>query len=397
VRILTVGNLYPPHHLGGYELTWRSAVEHLRAQGHEVGVLTTDYLNSSPEPDIPEDPSVRRELRWYWHDHDFPPISWRGRVALERHNGRILDRELRALRPQVVNWWAMGGMSLSLIERVRRRGLAAVGVVGDDWMLYGPKVDAWTRMARRLGRAGPLAGSLAGVPARLDLSEIVWLFNSEATRRGSLESRFTIDRSEVAHPGIDTALFRAAPEHRWGWRLLYVGRIDERKGIDKAVEALAHLPAASRLTVLGSGDESFTAELRGLASRLGVQDRVDFGLRPREALAGAYARADALLFPVRWEEPWGLVPLEAMAVGLPVVASGTGGSGEYLRDADNALVTGRDVTPAMLAEAVRRLAADQVLRRRLREGGMRTAATFSERGYNERIASALVAAGRDGG
>ncbi len=50
------------------------------------------------------------------------------------------------------------------------------------------------------------------------------------------------------------------------------------------------------------------------------------------------AAADALLFPVQWEEPWGLVPLEAMASGTPVVATGTGGSGEYLRDGDNCLV-----------------------------------------------------------
>ena len=347
--------MYPPHHLGGYELTWRSAVRHLRTRGHEVGVLTTDYRDPSPEGDIPEDPSVRRELRWYWRDHDFPPISRRGRLALERHNGRILDRVLRELSPHVVNWWAMGGMSLSLIERVRRRRLPALGVVGDDWMLYGPEVDAWTRMISRLGPAGPVAARLLGVPSPPDLSEALWLFNSEATRRRSRESPFSVDRAEVAHPGIDTSLFRPAPEHGWEWRLVYVGRIDQRKGIDTAVEALGHLPAESRLTVLGSGDESFMGELRTLAARLGVQDRVEFGLLPRHELPAAYAQADALLFPVRWEEPWGLVPLEAMAVGLPVVATGTGGSAEYLRDADNALVTGRDATPEMFAEAVRRI------------------------------------------
>src|SRR4051812_18996778 len=41
VRVLTVGNLYPPHHFGGYEQVWRSAVQHLRAQGHDVRVLAT--------------------------------------------------------------------------------------------------------------------------------------------------------------------------------------------------------------------------------------------------------------------------------------------------------------------------------------------------------------------
>ena len=82
MRILAVGNMYPPHHLGGYELIWRSAVRRIcAARGHEVRVLTTDYRHPAPDPSIPEDPDVHRELRWYWHDHEFPPLSLRARHA----------------------------------------------------------------------------------------------------------------------------------------------------------------------------------------------------------------------------------------------------------------------------------------------------------------------------
>jgi glycogen(starch) synthase len=395
VRILTVGNMYPPHHLGGYELTWRSAVGHLRSAGHVVRVLTTDHRNPVPDPSIPEDPETRRELRWYWRDHDFPAVPLRERVALERHNARVLDGHLRDLRPDVVSWWAMGGMSLSLIERVRRAGLPAVGVVGDNWMTYGPGVDAWTRLARRLGPLRPLAAGLTGIPATLKLAGVRWLFNSENTRRRALESGFRLHTSEVAHPGIDTALFRLAPEHGWGWRLLYVGRIDERKGIDVAVEALTRLPDEARLTVLGAGAEDHLAALRTLCARLDLNGRVEFGVKPREQLPASYAAADALLFPARWEEPWGIVPLEAMAVGTPVVATGTGGSGEYLRDGENALVIGSGAGPGALAAAVRKLASDANLRARLREGGMRTAERYTESAYNEAIEAALErAAGR---
>jgi glycogen(starch) synthase len=388
VRVLTVGNMYPPHHLGGYELTWASAVAHLRAAGHEVWVLTTDYRNPAPDPHLPEDPRVARELRWYWRDHEFPRISIPARVSLERHNARVLERQLDDLRPDVVSWWAMGGMSLSLIELVRRAGRPAMGVVGDDWMVYGPNVDAWTRLVGRLGPVGRLAGALVGVPARLDLSPVLWVFNSEATRRRAGEAGLRLERAEVANPGVDTGLFRKAPEHDWGWRLLYVGRIDERKGVDLAVQTLTQLPDQARLTVLGSGDERFLDDLRRLCRRLGVDRRVAFGMRPRRELPAAYAEADVLLFPVRWEEPWGLVPLEAMAVGTPVVTSGKGGSREYLRAGDNALVVG-DAGPPELAAAVRRLQADQGLRSRLREGGLRTAARYTERSYNETIAAAL--------
>src|SRR4051794_35483873 len=49
VRVLTVGNLYPPHHFGGYEQVWRSAVQHLRGQGHDVRVLATGYRHDDIE------------------------------------------------------------------------------------------------------------------------------------------------------------------------------------------------------------------------------------------------------------------------------------------------------------------------------------------------------------
>lgn len=389
MRVLTIGNMYPPHHLGGYELTWRSAVHHLRDAGHEVRVLTTDYRHPTPDPGIPEDPGVVRGLRWYWRDHDFPALGLGERIALERHNGRVLERQLGELRPHVVSWWAMGGMSLSLIERARRIGLPAVGVVGDDWMAYGPEVDAWVRLAGRLGPLASLAGRLMGIPGRLGPSGATWLFNSDAMRQAAKGSPFAADTLEVAHPGIDERLFLAAPPAPWRWRLLYVGRIDERKGIDSAVAALAHLPEEARLTVLGSGDERYLAKLRELAGRLGVQQRIDFGQVARERLADAYAEADVVLFPVRWEEPWGLVPLEAMAVGTPVVATGTGGSGEYLRDRENALVVGRGAGPEEMAGAVRELAEDASLRESLRTGGLQTAARYTERAYNKRIERAL--------
>jgi hypothetical protein len=61
VRVLTVGNMYPPHHLGGYELMWQSTVRRLRSTGHEVRVITTDYRLAGAGGQ--EDPDVFRDLR----------------------------------------------------------------------------------------------------------------------------------------------------------------------------------------------------------------------------------------------------------------------------------------------------------------------------------------------
>ena len=124
MRVLTVGNMYPPHHQGGYELLWRASVEQLRAAGHEVRVLTTDHREDDPDPGLDEGADVHRELRWYWSDHEFPQLSVGDRRALERHNLTVFDRHRADFAPDAVAWWAMGGMSLSLLERARSRGSA---------------------------------------------------------------------------------------------------------------------------------------------------------------------------------------------------------------------------------------------------------------------------------
>ncbi len=377
MRILTVGNMYPPHHLGGYELMWRSAVAHHRATGNEVRVLTTDWHEPYVDASTPEDEDVHRELRWYWHDHDFPRMGPRARLALERHNATTLDRHIGQFVPDVVCWWAMGGMSLSLIDRVRRVGLPAVAVVVDDWLLYGPQVDAWWRLLGR--RAHRLREACR------------WLFASRTLLERAQESGFDPPEPEVAHPGIDLRLF-AVPRRRregWNWRLLYCGRIDERKGIDIAIEALPHLPPEARLRIVGGGDDAHLAQLRALVERLGLQERVTFERLPRAELPEAYAVADALLFPVRWIEPFGLVPLEAMACGTPVVASGRGGSGEYLEDGGNCLLFDVEAGGGALAAAVERLAAEPALRERLGAGGRATAERFTEQRFNDAVLATL--------
>lgn len=385
MRVLTIGSMYPPHHLGGYELMWRSAVRQMRAAGWNVLVLASDYRSPEP-PSEPEDADVRRELRWYWRDHVFPRMSLAERRDLELHNIALLRDVVEQHRPDALNWWAMGGMSLSLIEEGRRLGIPAAGTVVDDWMVYAPKVDGWSKSVRRLG-VGPLAERLTGIPGKVDLGGAArWVFVSDYVRRRGAAAH-PLPRAEVAHGGVDRTLFITAPEHDWDWDLIYVGRIDPRKGIDTAIRALGELPEA-RLTVIGSGEDAHLRELEALAAGLGVADRVEFARRARADLPAAYAAADVALFPVRWEEPWGIVPLESMAVGRPVVATGTGGSGEYLEHERNCLRFAPGDHRG-LAEAVRRLAGDAVLRARLRDEGTRTADHFTELRYNQAVMDSI--------
>jgi glycosyltransferase involved in cell wall biosynthesis len=195
----------------------------------------------------------------------------------------------------------------------------------------------------------------------------------------------------VVYSGIDSADFPQAPlveraARPWRWRLLSVGRIDPRKGVDTVIRSLPHLPEEATLSVLGRGDPRHIGELHQLVDELGLTDRVRFDVIERHELRRRYEEADALIFPPTWSEPFGLIPVEAMACGTPVVATGTGGSAEFLADRHNCLVFPPG-DPVLLAAAVCRLADDRALRVRLVQAGLATASELTV----DRLAEVLEA------
>ena len=371
-----LSNLYPPNAMGGYELSCRDVVDRWRDRGHEVTVLTTaGRVSGVVEPAVDE-PHVRRTLQWYWSEHVFLRPPRREQLALERANLAVL-REALAEGVDVVSVWHLGGMPLGLLTAVEQAGVPAVLNICDDWPDYGLRADAWTSSWARLPRIARAAGSrLLGVPTSvpdLDLhaASFVSAFTRDTLRQ---RTRWRFPDSEVVGSGVDLADF---PWHTrdlasWHGTLLCVGRVEPRKGFRTAVEALGLLPDAE-LRIAGVRDPAHLEELLALADRLGATDRLSVGPVPRGELRDLYRRADAVLFPSDWDEPFGLVPLEAMTQGTPVIATRRGGSAEYLVDGANCLeVPASDA--AALAAAVHRLAGDPALRARLAEGGRATAA-----------------------
>jgi glycosyltransferase involved in cell wall biosynthesis len=395
MRILCIGNRYPPWSTGGYETTWAAAVQWLRGTGHSVQVLTT-----LPDPtDNPVDAhaahgDVHRELQWYWRAHRFPSLSLSECRTIERANADALARHLKEFSPEAVMWWAMGGMSLSLLEQVRRAGVPAVAVVGDEWPAYGPEVDGWTRHWSGWRRPmGAAAERSTGIPTRLELERAaVWSFSSAYTRSVACTAGWNLVDAAIDHPGVSVDRFRGTADRSdgaWAWRLLYCGRIDPRKGIATAIRALTLLPHEARLTVLGTGDPDHLSQLTALAHDLSVTDHVTFSSGGPEDVVAAYAACDALVFPATWREPWGLVPLEAMASRRPVVASRAGGGiAEYLEDGSNCVQFEPEDAEG-LAAAVTRLSDHPGLRESLVRSGHATARRYTEERFHAAIEQRL--------
>ncbi len=180
-------------------------------------------------------------------------------------------------------------------------------------------------------------------------------------------------RVSVVPCGVDVRHFRPGaraadiPARRERHRLLACGRLVRRKGYDQAIRALTRIPDTELVVAGGPPPELLGAEpearrLLALADRHGVADRVRLlGAVDPARMPALIGSADAVLCTPTYE-PFGIVPLEAMACGVPVVATDVGGHRDTVSDG----VTGRLVPaadPGAIAEAVRDVLADERLRR----------------------------------
>jgi glycosyltransferase involved in cell wall biosynthesis len=156
----------------------------------------------------------------------------------------------------------------------------------------------------------------------------------------------------------------AAPRPPGRLRVLSVGRLVERKGFADVVASMPYVPGADLVVVGGSADpaDPQAHRLIELSAQHGVADRIELaGAVAPERVAQWYRSADVLA-AAPWYEPFGLTPLEAMACGVPVVATAVGGLLDTVVDGVTGnLVPPRD--PRALGDALRALLKDPGRRR----------------------------------
>jgi len=202
----------------------------------------------------------------------------------------------------------------------------------------------------------------------------------------------------IIPPGVDLSVFHPYPQVQARRELeiqpedrmvLFVGRIEPLKGIDTLLHALQELHASGEiprrmcLSVIG-GDPSKPRETRHaeleklmeLRDDLGLDDVVTFlGKRAQESLHYYYSAADVVVMPSH-HESFGMVALEAMACGTPVIATDVGGLAQLVREGETGfLVPGRD--PVALAKRLQRLLSDTKLRVRMGRQAANDAKAYS--------------------
>ena len=347
----------------GVGLYVRTLLHELLRRGRAVGLATW-----ASEIDKDEFPGVD------WLDLGEQP-RWDptpgGFVAL----GRRLAERLPAagIHPGLVHF-ADAREAFGYLARTRADARPPLlGTVHDDYAIRAPRSPFGLR-----GRAAdPFVrwayySWLRGVERRTYRGLARLMVNSDATGRSVAEG-YGID-SSLLRPvhlcvATDAPLSTGTKGLDGEPALLFAGGNFYRKGLDTAVRAIAVIrESAPGVRLFVAGHDRAQPRIRRLSQQLGVADAVRFlGRLDRDLMEAAFVGADVFVMPSR-TEALGLVYLEAMRAGIPVVCGNVGGVTEIVRDGESGLTVPPE-DPEALATAVLRAHTDRDLRKRLIAGG----------------------------
>lgn len=347
MRILVCSNVYPPRVVGGAELMAHEQALAYARQSHNVRVFAGDLHSSHARyTRINEEQDGIPVTRIALVAEDYSPEYLNFiHPVVEAHFADVL----RDFQPDVVHCHNLPGLSVKLATIARVSGARVVCTFHDFWG-FCPRNTAVRpdgAPCRGAGCCQPRLhdGCDLDIPPRLRRDFLTLAlahvdhfvtpsrFVAERYRWSGLPA----ERIAVIPNGIDTDRFRPAspPMPHGGFQVLYAGYFGAHKGVSTLMEAIGRLPAGIvNLTLAGEGPEE--AAYRTQAQTLGIANRVRFlGRIASKDMPGVYAASDVLVLPSIWDENQPVCLMEAMAAGLPVLASRKGGVPELVEDGAN--------------------------------------------------------------
>lgn len=360
MKILYINSLYSPIIMGGAEISLKLIVEGMKSRGHEVVVLSLmpdagieeelvdgvkvyrAGLKNQYWPYVKEKPSTLSRLKWHLKD----------RINLQM--GTVVDDILNIEKPDIVSCHNLAGWSVSVWDAVYASGIPLVQVLHDLYLLC-PNSNMFKGnhpcdtqcLSCKLLRLTH-AGKSAKVDAVVGISS-------------SILSRFLAQgyfQNAVAQVIYNTRLIEEpAPKQprKEGQKLIlgYLGTLSPIKGVEWLISQFKTLTFPAQLLIAGAGEHAFEQSLKkgakGYAVEfLGYQNSQEF-----------FAKIDVLVVPSLWQEPLGMVAIEALANHIPVIATQVGGLQETVREGVNGIFCHAE-KPETLAAAMRRLFDDPI-------------------------------------
>jgi glycosyltransferase involved in cell wall biosynthesis len=383
LKLLHLGNHYPPYAIGQSERQCRLVVNELTARGHFNRILTSNYTL----PDVPDrERLVTRRLRLNTSNVPGPyaPLVW-----TERVNRRALLDEIEEVPPDVVLIWSMSGLSNSLIWELHARRIPMVFAVLDHWPRQRLREDPWMRWwsaalplpQRAIRRLLRMTFVAQWLHRRYPIDPILQLpmrhafFASRALRESIRVAGLPVADAPVIPYCIGRDEIPGQPQRRdEPRRLLWIGKLDTDRDPMTAVQAIQELRHHGQhqftLDMFGRGEPVFESRIHDYVREAQLGGAVTLRHASVEEMVSLFPTYDLFLYTARYPEPFPIVVLRAMAARLPVVSTLEGACGEILRNGENcqAFRTGDHIG---CATAVRSLAADRELVDRITDSAYR--------------------------
>lgn len=349
MKILIITNYYPPCDFGwGYMQLCEEVADGLSSLGHQITVLTSHYgsrLGETHRYPVIHALSIDPD----WNIKSSPVLRFFvGRHKREQKSRQALIDTITNFSPELIFVWHAIGLSRKLLKDAELSGVPVVYYLAgylpelpDEYLAY------WTSPAKKsiVNFFKRAIASFAlrilrdeGNPVYLDYKHVICV--SEFVRNYLINKNLITDNSIVIYNGIDPEIFKSNRERDFRNRpikCLIAGRVTPEKGIHTTINAMSILKAKGygnliNLTLLGSGRKEYIDILIKMINELHIEEMVIFKKAvERSKLPEIMDGYDILLLPSEYDEPIARSMQEGMAIGLLVIGTTTGGSGELLK------------------------------------------------------------------
>ncbi|WP_413164409.1 glycosyltransferase [Capilliphycus salinus ALCB114379] len=311
-RILIINNLYPPQELGGYGRRICDFGNVLRKRGHHIYILTSDapYLGVIKS----EENNITRNLLLCGTYEQLPPKPFEEQTKIAeiiQHNDRVIQAAINYFEPDFCLVGNIDFLSNTVFQPFFARAIPVIHLLGFEKPGYAVEYTPDT--------------------------PLYWVgANSKYGQQKVLSKGYPLNDIGVVYPGVFLRQFQMCCLPSFDkLRIVFASLVLPYKGPQVLLEALAILHQNNidfHCSIAGDAPNSdFFQSLKLYAQQQEIENQVDFcGYLSRTQLIDLFATHNVLVFPSVWEEPFGRSQVEAMAAGLTLITSGTGGSGEVI-------------------------------------------------------------------
>lgn len=381
-RMILVSNFYPPNFVGGAEIIAHQQLKALQQEGLVRGIaFSLDMSETRPAGTVYEEKYEGvHVIRLCLNASAFDPngVNFFNAVV-----NRVFTELCDAIKPDIVHCHNLIGMSMGVVDIAKTKGAKVFVTLHDNWgfCYKNTMLDRTGRVCDHFLNCDECKKELTANGLRVSMGVRKDYFRRVFERMDGyispskylantyIKAGFNYHKMHTLWNGIDLGRFQSC-HHKASndVRITFAGHFGPHKGIHVLIQAVAMLGNPKvKIQLIGDGEEE--QHYHALARELGIEDQVVYyGKLDNSEMIRVYEETDIYCLPSVWPENQPVSITEAMACGLPVIASSLGGSKELVQDGKTGYLTEPGNAKA-LSEAIRKLVEQPDRRRQFGQAG----------------------------